>query len=186
MLRHHRSILNLRQKRSSVPQLNTTSTADISFMLLIFFLVTTSMDTDKGLTRQLPPPNPMEQLPEESKVKEGMVMRLDIDGQNRLTCDDDPMSLAALRHRAVEFVRRKGRDHIIQLHADRLSSYDVYFQVQNELVAAYRELREAEAKRRYRHSLSELNENQQMEIRQLIPQRIAEVYAVNGQKGGQP
>lgn len=48
----------IRRKQRETPGLNTTSTADISFMLLIFFLVTTSMDVDKGLLRQLPSPDP--------------------------------------------------------------------------------------------------------------------------------
>lgn len=169
-------ILNLRQRRRRVPQLNTTSTADISFMLLIFFLVTTSMDTDKGLTRQLPPPNPMEEMQQESMVKEGMVMRLHIDELNRLTCDDQPMAVGNLRQRVVDFVRAKGKEHIIQLQAERAAAYDTYFQVQNELVAAYRLLREEEAKRRFHHGLEECTEEQRAVIFRLIPQRISEVY----------
>ena len=66
----------IRRKNHNVPGLNTTSTADISFMLLIFFLVTTSMDVDKGLSRQLPPPEPPKKEQMESQVQKDKLMEL--------------------------------------------------------------------------------------------------------------
>ncbi|WP_273178330.1 ExbD/TolR family protein, partial [Hoylesella pleuritidis] len=72
-----------RHRPRRVPRLNTTSTADISFMLLIFFLVTTSMDVDKGLSRQLPPPDLHPQT-EETNVEKHNLMTLEITADNRL------------------------------------------------------------------------------------------------------
>ena len=72
-----------RKRKRIVPQLNTSSTADISFMLLILFLVTTSMDTDKGLTRELPPVTPDDHQPTE--IVEGMVLLMDV-LQKRFYC----------------------------------------------------------------------------------------------------
>ena len=77
--------MNFHHRRRSVPQLNTTSTADISFMLLIFFLVTTNMDVDKGITRQLPPQG--QQQSEQSFVEKSTVLDLQITGGNRLLVD---------------------------------------------------------------------------------------------------
>jgi len=67
-----------RRKRQEIPALNTTSTADISFMLLIFFLVTSSMDADKGLLRQLPPPNDATEE-QEVEIKKRNILELELD-----------------------------------------------------------------------------------------------------------
>ena len=75
-----------------MPGLNTTSTADISFMLLIFFLVTSSMDTDWGLPRQLPPPDDLTKE-EELVVKQRNALCLKLDANNQLTCNDEPMAI---------------------------------------------------------------------------------------------
>lgn len=78
-----------------VPGLNTTSTADISFMLLIFFLVTTSMDADKGITRELPPiDKKSENTP--TNVANDKTLRLRIDDAGRLFCNGHPMEITAL------------------------------------------------------------------------------------------
>ena len=66
----------IRRKQHETPGLNTTSTADISFMLLIFFLVTTSMDVDKGLLRQLPSPEPQKKEQQQSVVDKANLMAL--------------------------------------------------------------------------------------------------------------
>lgn len=171
----------VRFRRKGIPQLNTASTGDISFMLLIFFLVTTSMDIDKGLTRQLPPEIPKEeQMP--TDVKEGTVMRLVIDGGNKLICDGREIGVGDLRERVETFVRRIGKEHIIQLEADRRASYDTYFQVQNEIVAAYNRLRDDKARADYHHSFAECSDEEQQALREAVPQRIAEVYST--EKGG--
>ena len=168
----------VRFRRKGIPQLNTASTGDISFMLLIFFLVTTSMDIDKGLTRQLPPETPKEeQMP--TDVKEGTVMKLVIDGGNKLTCDGREIGVGDLRERVETFVRRIGKEHIIQLEADRRASYDTYFQVQNELVAAYNELRNELAQEKWQKDFNELTEEQQDAIRDYYPQKISEAEPKN-------
>ena len=77
-----------RRKKQTVPALNTTSTADISFMLLIFFLMTSSMDTDKGLARQLPPPEES-QVEQELLVKERNVLNLQLDASGALTINGE-------------------------------------------------------------------------------------------------
>ncbi|MBO4462717.1 MAG: biopolymer transporter ExbD, partial [Prevotella sp.] len=77
-----------RRRNREVPQLNTTSTADISFMLLIFFLVTSSMDSDKGLTSQLPPPEDTTEQ-QEQEVKKRNVLELRLDADDVLTCNGE-------------------------------------------------------------------------------------------------
>ena len=74
----------LQHNRRTVPQLNTTSTADISFILLVFFLIMTSMDTDKGLTRMLPPIND-ENRQEATDIEKRNVMSLQLTAADGLT-----------------------------------------------------------------------------------------------------
>lgn len=170
-----------RTHRRKVPQLNATSTSDISFMLLIFFLVTTSMDVDKGLTRQLPPTDPKEEE-RSSVVEEGTVMRLEIMADNTLSCDGERIRVETLHKRIEDFVSKVGKEHVIRLQADRNSSYDVYFQVQNEIVVAYNSLRNALALKKYGHSYSECSETEKEQVLKSVPQRIAEAYS--SQEGG--
>lgn len=172
--------MRFRRNRREVPLLNTTSTADISFILLILFLVTSSMDIDKGLSRQLPPITPSEQEP--ADVKEGMVLKLIINNDNSLQCDGEAMQIGKLRNTVETFVQEKGKEHVIQLEADRQSSYDTYFKVQNEIVAAYHSLRNAKALRMYGKSYYRCTETEQKQVREQVPQRISEVY--HTEKGG--
>lgn len=165
-----------RRRRRKVPRLNTTSTADISFMLLIFFLVTTSMDTDKGLSRMLPPDD-KDKTEQQSDVEEGKVMHLHLLASEKLLCNDRPMEVRDLRRVVRDFVYREGKSHIIQLQTDSDASYNSYFQIQNELVGAYAELRTAKARQIYGRDFALLGKVQQEKIRKLVPQRISEVYS---------
>ena len=175
------------RKKRQVPSLNTTSTADISFMLLILFLVTSSMDIDKGLTRQLPPLTPEEQRVEQTDVDERNVLRLQITADGQLICNDEPLPASQLRARVEEFVgvTSDRLQHIIQLETDRAASYEAYFDVQNEIVAAYNALRNQRARQRYGHSLTECTPEQKTQLRDYYPQRIAEVNNAN-EEGGRP
>ena len=89
-----------RRKRREVPGLNTTSTADISFMLLVFFLVTTSMDVDKGMNRQLPPKQDEKQ--EMQDVDKSKVMSLSLSEEGLLTIDEKPADIDKIRRKLKE------------------------------------------------------------------------------------
>lgn len=162
------------RRRHSVPELNTTSTADISFMLLIFFLVTTNMDVDKGLTRQLPPANRQEQ--QSSFVAKGTVLTLQITADGKLLADGKPIGFARLRRHTEAFVNRVGKRHLIKIDVSPEASYDAYFQLQNELVAAYKNLRNETARRLFHQDYGMLSESQRERVKDECPQRIAEQY----------
>ena len=157
------------------PELNTTSTADISFMLLIFFLVTTSMDVDKGLRRQLPPAQ-QEKVEQESLVDKGKLMELKITEDNALLLNGQPVNMNELRIRTEEFITRVGKEHLISVSASPESAYETYFNLQNELMAAYKNVRDRLARQRYGRALEACNETQRNVITQQCPQRIAETY----------
>lgn len=165
----------IKRRKHIVPALNTTSTADISFMLLIFFLVASSMDVDKGLLRQLPPADTKEESLEVDVSKERL-MELKITGDNQLLLDGQPVEVSGLRNRVAEFVSRVGSKHLISIDADPNSSYETYFKMQNEIVVAYAMVRNELAKRKFGQPLSRLTNEKRDEVKALLPQRIAEIY----------
>ena len=179
------------KKKKKMPGLNTSSTADISFMLLIFFLVTTSMDTDMGLARRLPqPPDPdQEDAQVDIKARNILYVRLNFLGE--LWIEDEVSrgyaDIRDLRQRVKEFVKNEqnfskwpekhvkiidglGRcmvtdKHVISVQTARDTPYDAYFQVQNELVAAYNELREEYAREKFHCSYESLSNELKSAIR---------------------
>ncbi len=184
-------------KKRKMPGLNTSSTADISFMLLIFFLVTTSMDTDQGLGRTLPKPPEDDQLNNEIKVKERNILNIRINKDNYVMIGEDYASLADVKERAKEFIKNENNrpnlpelkpkkikglgktmmvteNHVISVQTDRGTDYGVYFQVQDALVAAYNELRDELSKEEFGYKFEYLTEDQKKAIREVYPQKISE------------
>ncbi len=184
------------RKKRGLPEVNTSSTADIAFLLLIFFLVTTSMDTDRGLARQLPPPPEENQEKKDVNIKERNMLTIFLNFQDQLMVGDAFVSVDQVRERAKEFIANPNDDedkpdkhvmnveffgdvqvtknHVISLRCDRGSSYKVYLAVQNELVAAYNELRDELAQSKWGKKYADLNEDQQKAIRDIYPQKISE------------
>lgn len=193
-----------RKPRRKVPEINSSSTADIAFLLLIFFLMTTSMDTDRGLARRLPEPVPAGQPTESLKLKERNVLPVDLDGHDEVRCAGQRVSLDELRLRAKEFIANPAnsselpekvavavpyfgtlpvtKHHVISLYYDRRASYQAYIAVQDALVAAYAELRDELARRKWQKSYAELSPEQKRAVRQVYPQKISEKQA--GEEGG--
>lgn len=189
------------KKKRSVPGLNASSTADISFILLIFFLVTTSMDTDMGLARRLPPPPEKNQEELELDVKERNVLKVRLNADGNLMVNSDFIGIEELCERAKEFVENKNNSshlpekhmkniellgqcavtdkHVISVQTDRGTSYNIYFQVQNELVRAYNELRDELSKAKFGKLYVNLTEEQQTAIREYYPQKISEAEPKN-------
>ena len=154
--------------RRSAPEVNAGSMADIAFLLLIFFLVTTTIETDSGINRKLPP---MEEIIDPPIIKERNIFTVVVNKNNQILVEEELMDLRDLRKEAVAFLDNGGglseeacdycqgeRDRsssdnpdkaIISLKNDRETDYKVYISVQNELVAAYNQLRNREFTRLY-------------------------------------
>ena len=154
--------------RRSAPEVNAGSMADIAFLLLIFFLVTTTIETDSGINRKLPP---MEEIIDPPIIKERNIFTVVVNKNNQILVEEELMDLSDLRKEAVAFLDNGGglseeacdycqgeRDRsssdnpdkaIVSLKNDRETDYKVYISVQNELVAAYNQLRNREFTRLY-------------------------------------
>ena len=189
------------RKKKKVPGLNSSSTADISFILLIFFLVTTSMDTDMGLARRLPQPPEPNQEDAQIDVKERNVLNVRLNAAGNLMVNHDFIDINQLRARAKEFIENKNNlstlpekhaknieglgqcfvtdKHVISVQTDRGTPYNVYFLVQNELVAAYNELRDELAIAKFGRPYARLSEDDQVAIRTYYPQKISEAEPKN-------
>ena len=126
-----------RKRNREVPELNTTSTADISFMLLVFFLVTSSMDTDKGLERRLSPVDEQQQ----GDIQRSNVLQIRLDDSDALFCDDQPVTLGQLQQQVESFLAsRMSKQYVIAVETSRKTSYNAYFEMQNAIVAAHKKL----------------------------------------------
>ena len=184
------------KRKRKVPGINASSTADIAFMLLIFFLITTSMDTDRGLARRLPPPPENEKQKDDIIVKERNVLQIRLNKDDQLMIGGEWSDIKQLREKAKEFIANPKDDpnmpekhaktlpffgnvmitekHVFSVQNDVGTSYDAYFQVQNELVAAYNELRDELAKAQFGKPLAECTEEQKEAISDYYPQKISE------------
>ena len=168
--------MKIKRKDRSVPGLNMTATADISFMLLIFFLVTTSMYVDKGLSRQLPPKDKDKDQKELTIDKENiMALRLDSIGQ--LFVNDSLVNIKEAKDCLEEFILKKGKDHLITLKSSPDCHYEYYFHLQDALVQAYGEAREQVAQKKYGRPLSQLTSVDREHVLEECPQRVAEDYS---------
>lgn len=187
-------------RKRKVPGVNATSSADIAFMLLLFFLLTSSMDTDMGLARRLPPP-PQEDVPKDIDIKKRNMLRVLVNTNGQILCGDDFIELKELKDRVKEFVSNPTGDdhlpeqemkdvpyfgnvltnnkHVISLMNDRGTPYQAYIDVQNELAKAYNELRDAKAKEKWGMTFVELDEDQQKAVQQIYPQKISEAEPKN-------
>lgn len=167
----------VRRNKRQVPGVNTASTADISFMLLIFFLVTTSMDVDKGLFRLLPSPEPQKQLKTETIVDKNTLMALHVTADHRLLLNDKPIEVSRLKGEIIRFVNRLGNRHLISIESDREADYDLYFQMQNQIMMAYNELRNQYSMKHFGKAFDALSSSQKESVRKNCQQRVTESYA---------
>jgi len=199
--------------KRAAPEVNAGSMADIAFLLLIFFLVTTTIETDSGLNRKLPPMDEQEQ--EDIIIRQRNIFTVVVNKYNQLLVEEEPTELKDLRQMAVAFLDNGGvqgeeacdfcqgekdpassdnpQKAIISLKNDRETSYKVYVAVQNELVAAYNELRDrefqrlnpmtgmsfVEANKTYNDPRTSLDEKARLkpmldEVKNLFPQKLSE------------
>lgn len=159
--------------KRDVPEVNAGSMADIAFLLLIFFLVTTTIGVDQGINRLLPR---YEENPPVPPINERNILPVLVNKDNQLLVNEKVINIKELRQTAIDFLENNGEgncnycftgkkdpsssDHpdkaVISLSNDGLTTYGMYIAVQNELVAAYTFLRDRECKRRYNMSFSEM------------------------------
>ena len=197
--------------KRKVQQINAGSMADISFLLLIFFLVATTMNTDTGLMRMLPPMPPENQQQEEIKVKERNLFLVLISGSGNIMAGvpgkQEQIVLGQLKDMAKEFITNPMDDEnlpekvdreidmadgskwtypvsegVVSLQTTRDTGYQAYIMVQNELTRAFNEVRDDVAQRKFGAKFSELNEDQRNAVSKAVPLKISEAEPRNIKK----
>lgn len=168
-------------------EINAGSMADIAFLLLIFFLVTTTIAEDKGILVRLPPWSDEE--PDITKLKERNVFSVLVNAQNELLVREEPMQIGQLREKAKEFISNRGvrpdlseapNKAIISLKNDRGTKYKTYLLVYNELKGAYEDLWDEESQKRYGKPYSEdMPIEERRVIKGEIPMVLSEAEPTN-------
>lgn len=186
--------------KREVQEINASSMADIAFLLLIFFLVTTTMSVDSGLSRQLPPPLPPDMKKPNVEIKERNIFVVLINSQNQLLVQGELLDIKQLKTKAKEFIKNEAnsvnlpeilpvevtfeggitetvmttKNHIISLQNDVGTQYQKYIEVQNELVAAYNEIRNEYSTNRFGSTYAALSEENKKAVQDIYPQKISE------------
>lgn len=182
--------------KKKVPSINGSSTADISFILLLFFLLTTSMGSDSGLQRQLPPAVPPDQQDVSIDVNRRNMLRVLVNNRGQILANGEVVDLNMLREKTVEFVlnpndradlaervvetfplvgaQKITKNHVISLTNNVDTRYSDYILVQNELTKAYMQIRDQESKRLFGMSYEDADTQQQEVLIKMYPQKISE------------
>jgi biopolymer transport protein ExbD len=181
--------------KKKTPAINSSSTADIAFLLLCYFLMTTTMGSQTGLSRRLPPMPEKDQKVDDQKVNRRNIIIVKINSADRLLAGSEPIDVSQLKDKIREFLTNPTNDPnlpekeeidiegygkypvskgVISLQNDRGTSYHAYIAVQNELVKAINELRDDFAFKNYGKPFIQLTEEQQDIAKKAIPQNISE------------
>jgi biopolymer transport protein ExbD len=187
--------------KRELQEINAGSMADIAFLLLIFFLVTTTMDTDSGIVRKLPPmPEPNSEQ-EDIQIKERNIFVVLVNRDDQLLVEGEQMNIKDLRKAAKEFIENPAnladlpaketvtfdflgplevtKKHVISLQNDNGTTYKTYIAVQNELAAAYNELRDELSLSRFSKKFEDLDKEHKDVIEDVYPMKISEAEPKN-------
>lgn len=190
----------MKEKRHNIPAINSSASADIAFLLLIFFLLTSSLDTTKGMFRKLPPSNQDNAHKEKIDILKRNILYVSIDEQNKIRCNDELTTINDLKPKLKNFISNPDNDnnlpektemefqglgvvpvtidHVIALEIDRNSDYQTYISVQNELATVYNELRDEFTKQYFHSDFKKSTPEQKEMARQAFPMKIAELEAL--------
>ena len=180
------------------PEINASSMADVAFLLLIFFLVATTMDIDSGLNRVLPPWS--EKQTDAPDIKERNLLLVHVNKYDQIAVQGEVMMIHQLKDKAKEWVLNRTDDKnlpekkdenteligkyavsqgVISLQNDRGTSYEMYIKVQNELTRAFNEIRDELSKAHFGRNFADLEKEQQDAVAKAVPMKISEAEPQN-------
>lgn len=185
--------------KRKVQEINAGSMADIAFLLLIFFLVATTMNTDTGLVRVLPPMPPEDVKLEDIKIKDRNVLLVFVSPGGNIMVGDEEMQIQGVKDKTKEFILNPMDEEnlpekketelelpdgskwvypvsegVVSLQTTRDTNYDVYIMVQNELTRAFNEVRDEVSMAKFGSKFSELPEEQRNVITKAVPLKVSE------------
>jgi len=160
--------------------------ADIAFLLLIFFLVTTRMAVDKGISVVLPPWS--DEPPPDIELQDRNAFIVLVNSKDQLLVENEITDIKELKKKAKRFINNYGADPtlsdspqkaVISFRGDRGTSYERYLEVYNELRAAYNELRDEYSMKNYGKLFDDLDSARRATVKKIYPLRISEAEPVN-------
>lgn len=172
----------LKKKKREGAEINGSSMADIAFLLLIFFLVTTTINVDTGIGMVLPPPLDPEQEP--PPIRERNLMKILVNSQGLILMDEEPVQITEVRDKLIEFISNPENNEelsispdaaIVSLKTQRETPYSIYIDMLDEVMAAYKDLRDAASRSNYGVTYDALADDspQQDQIREMYPKKIS-------------
>lgn len=185
-------------KKRQIQEINAGSMADIAFLLLIFFLVATTMNVDSGITRILPPWNDEKQ--EQDDVKERNLLVVHVNKFDQIQVQKELIHITQLTEKVKAFVLNYGDDEnlpekeeveidligtypvsagLVSLQSDRGTSYEMYIMVQNELTRAFNEMRNEISEKHFMKKFNELSDQERSAVTKAMPLAISEAEPEN-------
>lgn len=187
--------------KRKIPEVNAGSMADIAFLLLIFFLVATTMNTDTGINRVLPPWVDKQKVENAPPIKERNLLPVKVNQYDQIQMQGELVDLTQVKDKAKRFIQNLTNDEnlpekeivniefigdypvsagVISLQNDRGTSYDIYVKVQNELTRAFNEVRNEVALQYFGvASINELDETKRKALQEAVPNKISEAEPKN-------
>lgn len=164
------------------PEVGGAGMADIAFLLLIFFLLVTTIDIDTGIGLQLPPAPQENQDP--PPIKERNLLNILVNAQGMVLIDEEETPVAQVKQKVKDFVTNRGEDPnlsdspdkaIVSIQTDQATPYNVYIDMLDEVMGAYNELRNQAAQARFGKTYEQLGDNsaEQKEVKDLYPKKIS-------------
>jgi biopolymer transport protein ExbD len=186
----------MQHRKKKIPQINSSSTADIAFLLLIFFLITSSFDSMTGIYRKMSPAQAEEVLKKKRDIEGRNLLEIAIDENNKIRYDEQTLTLLELKSIVKTFIAnpndvdflpekeekeipgigiyRLSSRHNISLEISREAKYQTYISVLGAMTSAYNELRREAALTIFAQSFDRLTPEQKSAIREIYPQHISE------------
>ncbi|MFU8811770.1 MAG: ExbD/TolR family protein [Balneolaceae bacterium] len=170
-----------KEKSREAPEINGSSLADIAFLLLIFFLVVTTIDVDTGIGLQLPPiPDDIEPPP----IRERNLLNILVNERGMVLLDGEPSAISMVRERVMEFVDNNGvdpelsespDDAVVSIQTNRQTPYNIYIDMLDEVMGAYNQLRNQASMREFGVPFSALEQGslRHEQITDMYPKRIS-------------
>lgn len=171
-----------KKTRREDPEMGGAGMADIAFLLLIFFLLVTTIDIDTGIGLQLPPAPEEEQEP--PPIKERNLLNILVNAQGMVLMDDEPTDISQVKQEIKDFVTNNGEDPnlsespdkaIVSIKTARQTPYRTYINMLDEVMGAYAELRNQAAQAQFGRNYGELEEDseQQQTVKDMYPKKIS-------------
>lgn len=162
------------KKKRKLPALGAGSMADVAFLLLIFFLVTTTIETEAGIESTLPPYTE-DQTPRPHFVDN--ILAIEVNGNDKIMLNGQSASVRQIQSSILDLVFHKAQSPqkaIVTLQNSHQTSYDFYIQVYDAVKGSYADIWEEEAQKKYGRSFETLPKTQQREVTEAYPLRLAE------------